>query len=257
MFFSDFLTTLTPDYDTHSAMNTASSTYLGRKLHGQVVNELGRRIVSGHYPAGQILPKEEELGLELKVSRTALRESVKVLAAKGLLESRPRIGTRVRDKQEWNLLDPDILLWSCSAGIDMDFLRHLNELRAMIEPGAVSLAASSRTEAQLQEISDALSRMRNSKKINQWVEADLEFHTAILKATNNPLLMPLAAIIGSALSSLLNVSARSATDFKLGLPDHEKVFTAIKNGDAQGGQMHMASLLSATRTLIRSVEKLD
>ena len=238
-------------------MNTVSSTYLGRKLHGQVVNELGRRIVSGHYPAGQVLPKEEQLGLELKVSRTALRESVKVLAAKGLLESRPRIGTRVRDQNEWNLLDPDILLWRCTTGTDVSFLRHLNELRAMIEPGAVSLAAGSRTDEQLKHIADALERMQRSKKISQWVEADLEFHTAILKATNNPLLMPLAAIIGSALTTLLNLSARSAGDFKSGLPDHEKVFNAIKNGDAQGGQLHMASLLSATRTLIRNVDKLD
>ena len=238
-------------------MNSTSSTYLGRKLHGQVVNELGKRIVGGHYPAGQVLPKEEQLGLELKVSRTALREAVKVLAAKGLLESRPRVGTRVRDKDTWNLLDPDILLWQCTTGSDVSFLRHLNELRAMIEPGAVSLAASSRTDEQLKQIASALKRMQKSKNITQWVEADLDFHTAIFKATNNPLIMPLAAIIGSALTTLLNLSARSASDFKSGLPDHEKVFQAIESRDAMAGQLHMASLLSATRTLIRSVDKID
>lgn len=238
-------------------MNSTSSTYLGRKLHGQVVNELGKRIVGGHYPAGQVLPKEEQLGLELKVSRTALREAVKVLAAKGLLESRPRVGTRVRERDTWNLLDPDILLWQCTTGSDVSFLRHLNELRAMIEPGAVSLAASSRTEEQLKQISQALKRMQKSKNITQWVEADLDFHTAIFKATNNPLIMPLAAIIGSALTTLLNLTARSASDFKSGLPDHEKVFQAIEQQDAMGGQLHMASLLSATRTLIRSVDKLE
>lgn len=238
-------------------MNSTSSTYLGRKLHGQVVNELGKRIVGGHYPAGQVLPKEEQLGLELKVSRTALREAVKVLAAKGLLESRPRVGTRVRERDTWNLLDPDILLWQCTTGSDVSFLRHLNELRAMIEPGAVSLAASSRTEEQLNQIAQALKRMQKSKNITQWVEADLDFHTAIFKATNNPLIMPLAAIIGSALTTLLNLTARSASDFKSGLPDHEKVFQAIEQQDAMGGQLHMASLLSATRTLIRSVDKLE
>ena len=238
-------------------MSTTSSTYLGRKLHGQVVNELGKRIVGGHYPAGQILPKEEQLGLELKVSRTALRESVKVLAAKGLLESRPRIGTRVREKDTWNLLDPDILLWQCTTGTDVSFLRHLNELRAMIEPGAVSLAAGSRSEQQLEHIAEALSRMKKSKNITQWIEADLDFHTAILKATNNPLIMPLAAIIGSALTTLLSLTARSAGDFKSGLADHEKVFNAIKNKDPISGQIHMASLLSATRTLIRNVDQLD
>ena len=89
------------------------------------------------------------------------------------------------------------------------------------------------------------------------MEADLDFHTAIFKATNNPLIMPLAAIIGSALTTLLNLSARSASDFKSGLPDHEKVFQAIESRDAMAGQLHMASLLSATRTLIRSVDKID
>ncbi len=238
-------------------MSTTSSTYLGRKLHGQVVNEIGKRIVGGYYPAGQVLPKEEQLGLELKVSRTALREAVKVLAAKGLLDSRPRVGTRVRDKDTWNLLDPDILLWQCTTGSDVSFLRHLNELRAMIEPGAVSLAASSRTEVQLEQIASALKRMQKSKNIAQWVEADLDFHTAILKATNNPLIMPLAAIIGSALTTLLSMTARSADDFKSGLPDHEKVFNSIKNKDAISGQIHMASLLSAAKTLIRDVDKPD
>ncbi|MCX7279363.1 MAG: GntR family transcriptional regulator, partial [Burkholderiales bacterium] len=103
--------------------------YTGRNLHGQVVSELGKRIVSGIYPAEAVLPNEEQLCQELEVSRTALREAVKVLAAKGLLESRPRIGTRVRNRDLWNLLDPDILAWRCAIGADAEFLRHLTELR--------------------------------------------------------------------------------------------------------------------------------
>src|SRR5437762_13173507 len=91
----------------------AIATYSGRNRHGQVVHELGRRIVGGTCPPGEALPNEEELCRELGVSRTALRESVKVLAAKGLVESRPRIGTRVRASASWNLLDPDVL--ACAA----------------------------------------------------------------------------------------------------------------------------------------------
>ena len=228
-----------------------TSTYSGRNLHGQVVNELGRRVVSGKYPAGAVLPNEEQLCQELQVSRTALREAVKVLAAKGLLEARPRIGTRVRTREQWNLLDPDILAWRCATGADPEFLRHLTELREIIEPAAASLAANSRTEEQLAAIGAALNDMRNAPAIAQWVEADLAFHTAVLQATNNPLLMPLAAIIDSALESLLGVTARSASDFKRGLPDHQKVFDAIQNRDAQSALHRMAGMLADTRTLMK------
>jgi DNA-binding FadR family transcriptional regulator len=93
--------------------------------------------------------------------------------------------------------------------------------------------------------------MRAAADIGQWVEADLDFHTAVLRATNNPLLMPLAAIIGSALASLLAVTARSASDFRRGLPDHEKVFEAIEGGDAQSALHRMAGMLADTRTLMK------
>jgi len=234
----------------HSRKTPPKATYSGRNLHGKVAHELGRRVVGGIYPSGALLPNEEQLCEELQVSRSPLREAIKVLAAKGLLESRPRIGTRVRDKELWNLLDPDILAWRCATGPDAEFLRHLTELREIIEPAAASLAASSRTEEQLAMIGAALQDMQNVKTLAQWVVADLAFHTAILKATNNPLLMPLAAIIDSALESLLHVSARSAGDFKRGLQDHQKVFEAIQNGDASNAVHRMAGMLSDTRALM-------
>jgi DNA-binding FadR family transcriptional regulator len=231
--------------------STPAATYSGSNLHGKVAHELGRRVVSGVYPAGALLPNEEQLCDELQVSRSPLREAVKVLAAKGLLESRPRIGTRVRSKDLWNLLDPDILAWRCATGPDAEFLRHLTELREIIEPAAASLAAASRTEEQLGVISAALKDMEGAKTMAQWVVADLAFHTAILQATNNPLLMPLAAIINSALESLFLVTARSAGDFKRGLQDHQKVFEAIQNGDSSNAVHRMAGMLSDTRSLMR------
>ena len=233
------------------------TTYTGRKLHGQVVQELGRRVVGGHYPADKVLPNEELLCQELAVSRTALREAVKVLAAKGLLEARPRIGTRVRTKDQWNLLDPDILAWRCATGVDADFLRHLTELREIIEPSAAALAATSRSPEQLESIAQALRTMETASTIAQWVQADLEFHTAVLKATNNPLLMPLAAIIGSALESLLGVTARTSDNFKQALPDHQKVFDAIRLQEPQNALHRMAGMLSDTRSLIRATIQPD
>jgi len=182
---------------------------------------------------------------------------VKVLAAKGLLEARPRIGTRVRSRDHWNLLDPDILAWRCATGVDAEFLRHLTELREILEPSAAALAATSRSPQQLDAVAAALQAMEAATDITQWVQADLAFHTAVLKATNNPLLMPLAAIIGSALESLLSVTARTSDNFNQALPDHRKVFEAIQAQEPQNALHRMAGLLSDTRSLIRQTIQPD
>jgi len=162
---------------------TIAGTYIGRNLHAQVVHELGRRIVGGACVPGQALPNEEDLCRELGVSRTAIREAVKVLAAKGLVESRPRIGTRVRPTLAWNLLDPDVLAWRCATLPDPHFVQQLTEMREIIEPASAALAARNRTQAQLRRIEDAYAAMAASPTIDDWVGADLEFHSAILDAT--------------------------------------------------------------------------
>jgi DNA-binding FadR family transcriptional regulator len=225
----------------------AASTYSGRNLHGKVVHELGRRIVGGSCPPGQALPNEEDLCRELGVSRTALRESVKVLAAKGLVESRPRIGTRVRANEDWNLLDPDVLAWRCATLPDAHFVLQLNEMREIIEPAAAALAARNHSQAQLRGIEDAFAAMAAAENIDDWVGADLQFHIAILAATNNPLLRPLGAMIGTALESLLVLSALKAGDFRVALPEHGAVLEAIRAQDGEAAHKHMSGLLAATR----------
>ena len=238
------------------ASQNSSATYTGRNLHGQVVKALGHGVLGGTYPAGELLPNEEELCRTLDVSRTALREAIKVLAAKGLLESRPRVGTWVRPESSWNMLDPDVLSWRCATGPDAQFLRHLSEMREIIEPAAAALAARSRSPAQLANLEAAFAAMEDAADVNQWVEADLAFHSAVLQATNNPLLVPLAAIIGSALESLLGISARKAGGFNDALPDHRKVLDAIRMGDAQRALHRMAVMLSDTRELMQRSDML-
>jgi DNA-binding FadR family transcriptional regulator len=176
-----------------------------------------------------------------------LRESVKVLAAKGLVESRPRIGTRVRASEGWNMLDPDVLAWRCATAPDAQFILQLSEMREIIEPASAGLAARNRSRAQLKQIEDACEAMSAAKTIDEWVGADLKFHTSLLIATNNPLLRPLAAMIGSALESLLGVSARKAGDFKVALPEHRRVLDAIRDQDSALATEHMARLLADTR----------
>src|SRR5207247_9937865 len=116
-------------------------TYPRRGLHGAVVHDIGLRIVRGELEADDPLPTEDELSGELSVSRTVLREAIKVLAAKRLVESRPKTGTRVQQRSEWNLLDPDVLAWQLAAGPGRRFLEDTLEARRLIGPAAAPVDA--------------------------------------------------------------------------------------------------------------------
>ncbi len=134
-----------------------------RSLHGHVVRELGRRIVVGDLQPGDVLPREEVLAESMEVSRTALREALKVLSAKGLIEARPKTGTRVRPKDAWNQLDADVLSWRCASMPTDDFIEKLVEMREIIEPAAAASAAKRRTTAQLAKIDHAYRKMEAAK----------------------------------------------------------------------------------------------
>jgi len=123
--------------------------YGARGVHGRIVETIGRRVISGGFAAGAMLPKEAELMVELGASRTSIREAVKVLAAKGLLETRQKRGTIVRPQSAWNLLDPDILAWVTDAGAALTLIPQLGELRRLIEPGAVEPAFLRRDLAEM------------------------------------------------------------------------------------------------------------
>lgn len=223
----------------------------GKRLPAQVIQVLGRRVVAGIYPEGEALPNEALLCEELGVSRTALREGLKVLGAKGLLLARPRIGTRVLPRAQWQMLDADVLAWRCELPPDDMFISQLAEMREIIEPAAASLAASKRSDADLALIDAAFSRMKKARTQADWVSADLAFHQALLQATGNALLIPLVGLIGSALESVLVLGAahahKVAHDFKVALPEHERVMEAIRQGDAPAAHRAMIFLLSDAR----------
>jgi DNA-binding FadR family transcriptional regulator len=241
----------------NSLQTPPSAPYLGAKLHGQVTHELGRRIVGGLYPPGSRLPNEEDLCLELGVSRSALREATKALAAKRLIESRPRIGTTVRAPVLWNTLDPDVLAWRCATLPDARFFAQLTEMREMIEPHGAALAARHRSAQQLAAMQSAYQRMADSATLEEWVEADLAFHSALLHASNNLLLIPLVAVIGSALETLLSQTARRATDFKIALPEHKRVLDAVAHQDANAAFHGMSLLLTDTRRRVPEWQDAD
>jgi len=218
-------------------------TYSTRSLHGQVVHELGRRIVTGDIDEGAVLPNETELGASFDVSRTALREGIKVLTAKGLLASRTRTGTRVRPRNEWNMLDPDVLAWRLSEPAQIDtFLRDLVEFRQAIEPLAASLAAQRAADDEIAEIEQAyLEMVAAGEDVEAAVEPDLRFHQLILQASGNDLLAPLAALIETALTASFRMSTPAIKINALAV--HKDVLDAIKVHDSSAAWKAMFNLL--------------
>ena len=220
------------------------------KLHTQIVDAIGQLIVAPPFGPNSILPNEEELCTRFSVSRTAIREATKVLGAKGLVESRPRAGTRVRPFEQWSLFDPDVLRWINQNHMGQELIPHLTTMREIVEPAAAAIAARIRTPEQLKQITHAFTLMEKSTNIEQWVEADLQFHQSILNATSNPLIASLGGMIASALETLLAINAQQARQFNEALPQHRKVFEAIQAGNSEDAQLWMRALLADTRTLI-------
>jgi DNA-binding FadR family transcriptional regulator len=222
-----------------------------RNLHEQVVQELGRYIVSGKSKPGELLPREETLAQRMKISRTALRESLKVLASKGLIETRQKTGTRVRDMRHWNQLDADILAWRCASMPTDDFVEKLVEMREIIEPAAAAAAAKRRDAAQLAAIKAAYGAMDAAQDLDAWIKADLAFHDAVLVATNNELMTSLFSVIETALGTYFILSARTASDFKYSLPQHFAVYDAIRLRRPPAAREAMHGLIDDSRANIR------
>ncbi|MGW2959078.1 FadR/GntR family transcriptional regulator [Streptomyces sp. NPDC001220] len=230
--------------------------YARRGVHGQTVEALARRILGGAIPEGATLDLVA-LQSELDVSLTALRESLKVLAAKGMVDARQKRGTFVRARADWNLLDADVLRWQFegagTADADRSLLYNLAEVRAIIEPAAVRLAAQRRTEADLVALEDALDAMgrHDAADPGHAVDADLAFHRALLAATHNELLERMEMVIESGLAHrdrLVHSSPHSEPP----VPAHRAVLDAVRDGDPAAAERAMRALLDqAGRDLAR------
>src|SRR4051794_2473234 len=148
-------------------------------LHHQVAQDIGARILRGEFAPGDLLPNEAESCRAYGVSRTAVREAMKMLTAKGLIISRPKIGSRVQPKESWNLLDRDVLVWYCAAAEPSIFRAGMHRVRDTLEPEAAALAAVNHTASQLVTIEQALHAMRDASDPSAWNVADVQFHVAI------------------------------------------------------------------------------
>ena len=217
-----------------------------RNIYSQVAGRLGQEIVAGVYPPGTLLPNAAEMCARFSVSRTALREAYSILSAKALIVARPKIGTRVRPKSDWNLLDSEVLAWHLQATPNEHFVDDLFVLRQMVEPAAAALAASLHSPATIDRIADAYGRMEQFKNgAGDLIGADLDFHTAILEATHNGFLAALGGLIHAALECTFRLSWQGAARIQDDrLFQHRGIFEAIRDGDAVLARSRMAELLS-------------
>lgn len=210
-----------------------------------VTSTLGKKILSGELAPGSKLPTEADLGESMSVSRTALRESVRMLAGKGLVESRPRIGTLVLPQSNWSQLDPDLLAWREDLPPDLPFIRSLIEARLVIEPAAASFAAERATGQDLGKMQAAFDDMCKADlgDIEGSVAADEAFHLSILHASQNAVFANFAAVIGSALRMSFRLTTSASDNFANTLSKHGDVLEAIRMRQGDAARKGMAELI--------------
>ncbi len=227
---------------------------LGRNLTYGMLDSLGRAIVTGHFDE-RPFPTEAELAKQHDVSRSVIREAVKMLTAKGLLSARPRQGTIIQPGASWNLFDADVLRWLLERKFSIELLKQFSQLRIAIEPEAAALAAKLGEAADFAAISAGLARMEAADKGNDDpLESDIAFHVAVLRASRNPFYWQFRDVVATALRTSIRftnrINGRTAS-----LTDHGAVCDAIVARDADGARQAMRHLIGEVLDLIEESER--
>ncbi len=218
---------------------------LAPSLSAHVAREIGKRIVSAAYETGDLVEDESSLALHYQVSRSVIRDAVKMLVGKGLLEARRGIGTRVRSRENWALLDNDILAWQQSNQPNMEIFRQLMDFRQIFEPKAARCAAEQGSDTAHQELKEAFERMEEEAgSVEEFVQADAMFHRAILRATHNEFLMALEGVVFSTMLSSIRLTNKDPRDNESSIPLHRKVYEAISERDGPKAELAMQNLLA-------------
>ena len=225
-------------------------------LHGRIVHAIGRRIVNGEIQPGEQLPTPAHV----RASRGVVREAVKVLAAKGLVVSRPKTGTRVRPRESWNLLDPDVLAWRQEGVPPSAFLGKFTEVRLLIEPGAAELAARRAQPAQVAALQAALRAMRDALDLSPpdyvaYNEADIRFHRTIVQACDNELLEQVSAIVNTTLLVAFHAAVSIPGLPTSSLPRHQAILDAIRRRQPDRARAAMRLLVQNTGREIRKLRR--
>lgn len=230
----------------------ATATRMGGARMGQeqIVRAMGIAILRGDYPEGALLPAEGDLMAQFGISRTVLREVLKTLAAKGLVVSKTRVGTKVRNQVDWNMFDSDLLGWRLDLGMDLRFLNSLYEIRLAVEPAACALAALRRSDDSLARMRALIDEFRQPGHTRlTFAEVDLALHLEIAAASGNPFMRSVGAIIEAALmASFVNTApVEDLTRQKQSTEDHAAIVEAIARGDAKGAAEAMTAVIEDGR----------
>ena len=217
----------------------------GSSLKDRIARDLGQRILSGSYAPLSVLPTEAELCIAYGASRTALRDALLTLAAKGLIEARKRAGTRVRPPSDWNRLDAQVLGWMGEIEPDLDFVRGLIEARLVIEPAAAQLAAKMATSGDLAVIEAAYHAMCSAPEddLAACLDADVRFHTGILRASRNPVFANLGNMLAAALSFSFRLTTSATANYQRTLSAHGDVLEAIRMRRVDDAHEQMKALI--------------
>ena len=224
----------------------------GYNLTSQIMHQLGKAIVTGQYGAANPFPIESDLCKSYGVSRSVLREAIKMLSAKGLIASRPRQGTWVQPESSWNILDVDVLGWLLARKFEPELLIEFLQVRLAIEPMAARLAAEAASAETIAAIEEALDRMQAAEQGNDDpLLSDIAFHVAVLEASGNRFYARLRDLISAALHTSIKVTNQLKGVRLASIADHRKVLDAIiaREPDAAAAAMH--SLISEALSLVR------
>lgn len=229
------------------------------RLHDWILQRIAFRIIRAHRRRlNEVLFTEARLCRQLKVSRTVVREAIKVLAGKGLVEVRPKLGIRALPRSRWHLTDAQVLGWLCAAGLDNQLILNLCEVRQILEPAAARLAATRATAREIATIQARFHRMVSvSKRSKKFVTADIQFHVAIFAACHNDLLEHMSATIRKAFRPSITVTSKVPEGLRLALEMHRTIAHAIARRDAEGAYNAMVLLLKKTSSDIRELLQLE
>ena len=225
-----------------------------KNVHGNTLDRLGESVVAGRYPPGSSIPPEPMLCEELGVSRTVVREAIKSLVAKGLVVTGPKVGTRVLPEEHWNWFDPDVVVWHSKIGLTREFLRDLQELRRVVEPAAVRLAAERATAQDIAEIETAYAGMKAAiEQGGDYVASDLRFHQGLLRACHNRMLVQMSKALGALLRTSFEISTSRPDGPALSLPLHRAVLDAVIARAPQRAEKAILVLIDGARDDIEQV----
>ncbi len=241
-----------------SLVRLLSGRQTARNYHSYVITEVGLGIATGRFAVGTILPNDAEMMTSFGVSRTVLREALKTLEAKGLVEARAKVGTRVLPRNRWNLFDRQVLAWILEASPDAAFLASFVEMRETVELQTATLAAERRSAEQLRMLFYWLNqRTAASRMAEPFALAEFEFHRTLCEATQNPFLRAASALVE------FGVVRATAARIHAGVEDlgadkaalYQVMADAVGSGDTRVVRTAMAEVLEIDRTWIANNTK--